>query len=130
MEQFHAFLLCAACGIIGGALYDVFFCLAYPFKVKAVHIAADILFCIAFSVFYILFSTALALPPMRFYLLAGICGGFFLYLKSFHKTVAFFALKVYNVGVKIKNKFNKRKRKQKKCREKATCLRRKQRELR
>ena len=108
MEQFHAFLLCAACGIAGGALYDLFYFFSYHFKQRPVPIAADVLFCIVFAGGYLFFSTALSLPPMRFYLFAGLCLGFLLYIKSFHKIVAFFAKKVYNNSIQEKNSKRKR----------------------
>ena len=96
MEQLHIFLLCAACGIAGGALYDVFFLLSRAFRHRAVHIAADALFCVAFSGVYLLFSLSFALPSMRLYQFLACALGFFLYLKSFHKIVAFCADSVYN----------------------------------
>lgn len=101
--QFHFFLLCASCGILGGLLYDIIYCLVFPFG-RVVHIVGDILFCVLFSGVYILFSTYFGLPPMRFYLIAGLCVGFFLYSKSLHKMVDFFARKVYNsLGKKLKS---------------------------
>ncbi len=120
MQQFHAFLLCAACGIVGGLLYDVLFCLVYPFKKRPVRIAADILFCVLFAEIYLLFSTLASLPPFRFYLFFGLCFGLFLHKKSLHKTVAFFVEKMYNNYIRVKNVRKERKtcRKRKESRKK------------
>lgn len=114
MSQLQAFLLCASFGALGGVCYEPFFCAAYLFRSRVPHIAADLLFCIVFAAGYLFFSTAARLPPLRAYLVAGLALGFWLYLKSIHKIVAFFADKVYNTCVRLKNNG----RNQKKCREK------------
>lgn len=124
MPQFHAFLLCAACGIAGGLLYDVFFCLVYPFKKRPIRIAADVLFCLLFAGIYLLFSTLAHLPPFRSYLFVGLCLGFFLHRKSLHKTVAFLVKKVYNNHIRVKSVKKERKtcRKRKEFRKKKRAV--------
>ena len=119
MTQFHVFLICISCGFFGGVVYDLFYCLSYPWKkIRPVKIAADILFCLIFSGVFLLLSLKLHLPPFRFYLCLGLMGGLLLYWKSVHKLVAFSAEKVYNRIVQI---FRKR-RKEKQCRKKGIFL--------
>ncbi len=96
MSQLRIFLLCAVIGVTGGALYDLLFLLFSPWKKRAAGIARDLLFCLLFLGWYLFCSLALGLPRMRLYLFAGCLAGFFLYLKSFHKTVAFLSEKLYN----------------------------------
>lgn len=97
MPQFQVFLICASLGFCGGALYDVFYLLAFPFKkYRPVQIIRDILFCIAFAGGYVFLSLCLRLPPIRFYLILGLVLGFILWLESLHKTLAFIENKVYN----------------------------------
>lgn len=114
MSHLHAFLLCALLGFIGGALYDLLTGLAYPFKRRVLTVLSEAVFCLLFSGLYLIFSLKSALPAFRLYLFFGCAAGFFLYLKSLHKTVAFFAKKVYNACVdKIQ------KRRDRKCQRKA-----------
>lgn len=95
-SQIFVFFACTACGIASGVLYDVIFCASYPFRSKWVHIAADIFFFLLFAGLYIFISVVFSLPSFRLYMLLACFIGFFLYLKSFHKIVAFFMEKMYN----------------------------------
>ncbi len=95
-EQLRIFLLCILIGIVGGVLYDVFFLLRAPLRMRWVRILCDFLFCIAFGAVYLLFAVSFRMPPLRFYYILGLTLGLFLYLKSFHKIVAFFSEKLYN----------------------------------
>ena len=123
-EQFRVFLLCVLCGLVGGALYDVLFCAAYPFKKRAVKIGADVLFCVLFAGLYLVVSVHFRMPPLRLYSFLGCVAGFFLYWKSFHKIVAFFAEKVYNSYIKQLRK----RRDRKLCRKGEGTFRREKRE--
>ena len=112
MTQFHVFLICVSCGFGGGVLYDLFYLLSYPWKnIRPVRIGVDILFCFCFSGLFLLLSVKMHLPPFRFYLGLGLFGGFLLYWKSVHKSVAFLAEKVYNQVIRTFRK----KRKERKC---------------
>ena len=95
-EQIYPFLVCILFGVAGGALYEVFACIYRPFKHRAVRIAADLLFSAVFSVAFVAASVWLGFPAFRFYMLLGCLAGFFLYQKSLHKIVAFFARMLYN----------------------------------
>ncbi len=122
MPQFRIFLVCIALGFFGGLLYEVFFLLSYPFrKHRAVQIISDILFCIVFAGAYVGVSVWLELPPIRFYFCLGLAFGFFLWLESLHKTLAFFAAKGYNALVRILQKRGK----SIKCRKRVSLKKRK-----
>ena len=95
-SQIFVFFACTACGIASGVLYDVIFCACYPIRAKWVHIVADIFFFLLFAGLYIFVSVMFSLPSFRLYMLCACFIGFFLYLKSFHKIVAFFMEKIYN----------------------------------
>lgn len=95
-NQIYIFLVCVTCGIAGGVLYDALYCIRYPFQSKWVKIVTDTLFFILFAGIYLFVSVLFELPSLRFYMFLGCIAGLFLYLKSFHKIVAFFARKVYN----------------------------------
>lgn len=102
-DQLFVFLVCTLTGIAGGLLYDLFYTVRFFLRFRWVHIASDILFCLAFAGLYLLVSLCVELPALRFYSFIGCLLGLFLYLKSFHKIVAFFSERVYN-GVKALRK--------------------------
>ena len=95
-EQLRIFLLCILIGIVGGVFYDAFFLLRAPLRVRWVRILCDFLFCLTFGAVYLLFAVSFRMPPLRTYYILGLTLGLFLYLKSFHKIVAFFSEKLYN----------------------------------
>ena len=95
-DQFFIFLVGTLCGIVSGVLYDFIYCVRYPFRALWVRIATDILFFLLFAGLFLFVSVVFSLPAVRFYMFGGCLAGFFLYLKSFHKIVAFFAEKIYN----------------------------------
>lgn len=104
MSQLHAFLLSAAFGVFCGFFRDALYPLRRAFRGRAWEIAADALTFAAFGAGYLFFALFLGLPAFRLYHFLGLCLGFFLYLKSFHKIVAFFGKKVYNFFRKISQK--------------------------
>ncbi len=95
-DQFYIFLICAAFGIFSGIIYDVFYCATLPFKRSWVKIAGDVAFSLVFIGLYLFVSLMFSFPAFRLYMFLGCLFGFYLYLKSFHKIVAFSAAKVYN----------------------------------
>lgn len=95
-DQIYVFLICVACGIAGGFLYDFLYCVRYPFHKLWVRYLFDALFCVLFAGIYLFVSVMTGMPNLRFYTFLGCVFGLFLYLKSFHKIVAFLAKKVYN----------------------------------
>ena len=106
-DQFYIFLVCAVYGVFSGIIYDVFYCAVLPFKRSWVKIAGDLLFSAVFILLYIFLSLLFSFPAFRLYMFLGCLLGFYLYLKSFHKIVAFCAIKVYN---KIRAKIGTTKR--------------------
>lgn len=95
-DQLRIFLLCILIGAVCGVLYDVFFFLRQSYRKQWLRILCDVLFCLSFAFVYVLFSISFGFPPLRSYFVLGLTVGLFLYLKSFHKIVAFFSEKLYN----------------------------------
>ncbi len=106
MSGFRIFLVCVFIGVFGGVIYDAFFLPRDLCRTKWLRFVCDFLFCLCFGAFYLFSAVNLALPPLRFFHLLGLLLGLFLYLKSFHKIIAFFSEKLYN---KILSKVHKRK---------------------
>ncbi len=101
-EQIFCILVCALFGVSGGALYDVFSLPYRATRLRALRCISDALFCVGFGILFLLLSVRLRLPDLRAYMFFAILAGFFLYLKSFHKIVAFFVGIVYNRIGKIR----------------------------
>lgn len=120
-EQIYCFLVCTLAGVAGGFLYDLCSAVRFFVRKKWVRIVSDVLFCALFAAAYLGFSVWLGLPALRFYMFAACLCGFFLYRKSFHKTVAILAQKMYNDYKRIR----KGKRV---CRKGLRCPKKKQRE--
>lgn len=100
MTQLKEFCLVLLFGVAGGVLYELF---RLPKRARErawVRIALDILFCLAFAAGYVFFVLSTGLPAFRVYHAAALILGLFLYEKTFHKTVAFFAQRVYNAAYK------------------------------
>ncbi|MCI9504334.1 MAG: hypothetical protein HFE26_02925 [Clostridia bacterium] len=95
-NQIFIFLVCVTSGLVGGIFYDILYLIRYPFRAKWVKITVDALFFVLFAGIYLFVSVLFELPTLRVYMFLGCLAGLFLYLKSFHKIVAFFAQKVYN----------------------------------
>lgn len=96
MTQLKIFLVCLVLGVLGGVFYDVFYIPRSLFRRQWFRIVCDVFFCLCFGLFYSFMSVLLALPSLRAYHVLGCAIGLFLYLKSFHKIVAFFTEKLYN----------------------------------
>ena len=95
-DQFYVFLVGICCGVAGGLMYDLICLIRTPVAKRPVVIVTDILFCILFAAFYLFVSVSLAFPDLRFYTFLACALGFFLYLETLHKIVAFFGKKIYN----------------------------------
>ena len=95
-DPLYIVLVCTACGVAGGILYDAIVLLRRPFLQTWVRIGTDMLFCMLFASGYLLISVWLGFPDLRLYYFASFLLGFWIYLKSLHKTVAFLAKKIYN----------------------------------
>ena len=97
-EDLYIFFACVLLGGAGGVVYDVF----YPVrrlierKTRKFAAAADVLFFFLFSLVYVAASVVFAFPVLRWYMFAGCMAGLILYLKSFHRILAFFCDMLYN----------------------------------
>ena len=119
-EQIYCFLVSLLLGILGGLLYDALVLFRLPFKSKWARYLVDFAFCAVFAGGYLLFSVYMGLPGLRAYMFLSCMLGFLLYRKSFHKTVAFFAEKIYNAYK------GRTKRDRRLCRKGLRCRKKKQ----
>ena len=83
-------------GIVVGLLYEIFSLFRFFVKNKAAQTVADILFFILAGGVFVGAAVLFRLPDMRIYMLAAALAGLWLYTKTLHRTVAFFAGKLYN----------------------------------
>lgn len=117
-NQINFFLLCVAFGILSGVIYEIFYVLTFAFKNQTINGVRDFLFFACLSVLFLFYSVKLSFPNLRVYLCAGVVTGFFFYVKSFHKVVAFFINKSYNfiirkIKLAKKVKYNDKRKKRK-----------------
>lgn len=103
MTQLRVFSAMLLFGFAGGFLYEPFLFIhrARSVHLKIIAALSDAIFCALLGGLYLLLFLASDLTPFRVYHIFGIAFGLFLYEKSLHKTVAFFARKVYNVSKKF-----------------------------
>ena len=100
MTQLRVFSAMLLFGFAGGFLYEPFLFIhrARSVHLKIIAALSDAIFCALLDGLYLLLFLASDLTPLRVYHIFGIAFGLFLYEKSLHKTVAFFARKVYNIA--------------------------------
>ena len=120
-NQGNVFFICVLIGVLGGAIYDG--CSLGVFKGKnkkkydVFRLIADVIFFLAFAAFCTWTGNRLGLPNVREYYYVGYAIGLTLYLKTFHKAVAFLKNICYNVAKKaikwLKRTKNFRMRKEK-----------------
>ena len=96
MEQIAVVLVCALSGVFAGMFYEAVCVCRCFIKNKIARTAADVLFFIGFSFIFIGISVLFQLPDFRFYMFLAALLGFFLYLETIHRMLAFFAKKLYN----------------------------------
>ncbi|MBQ8375229.1 MAG: hypothetical protein IJX98_06645 [Clostridia bacterium] len=121
-NQWNIFFACVLIGFVGGVLYEL---ASLPVSLagnreklrSGVRFAMDLLFFAAFAVLCTVAGNLLGFPALREYYYLGFALGMILYLKTFHKAVAFFKNICYNAFRKVinrlKNSKNFRKRKEK-----------------
>ena len=97
------FLICLACGVASGPIYDVLYAVRTLFGFRfpgapsrAVTAVCDVLYFLALAAMFVCCSAAFAFPGVRAYMLASRLPGIVLYVKSLHLIVAFFVNKLYN----------------------------------
>lgn len=100
MTQLKEFCLVLLFGVAGGLVYEFFRLPKHARERAWLRIALDILFCLVFAAGYVFFALNAGFSGFRLYHAAALILGLFLYEKTFHKTVAFFAQRVYNAAYK------------------------------
>lgn len=111
-NQIRIFLLCVLAGVIGGAFCEPFSLIGKLFK--RLQAGLDVAFFVVFSFVCVYFSAKFAFPDYRLY---GYCGNFIgliIYLKTFHRIVAFFEKICYNMLIKPLKRRKKTKESKKK----------------
>lgn len=96
MGQIWHVLACLSAGLVAGALCEPLSAIFFLTRSKAVKIAADVLCGIVTALVFVLIFTAFALPDLRPYMLFFCGAGFWLWRRSFHRILDFFANKLYN----------------------------------
>ena len=110
--QLVKFLTCVLIGIIGGIIYETVSLLALPKPQKCKRFfraIADVSFFLLFAGLCIYVLTMLKFPAFREYYYLGFAVGLILYIKTFHKAVAFFKKICYNCIRKLVNCLKSRK---------------------
>ena len=116
-NQFHFFIISLSCGVFSGIFYDFIYLLTSWWQNKIFIFIRDILFFPLLAVMYVITSLKYNFPSFRLFLPVGTLLGFYLYLKSFHKPVAFLLKKGYNlIWTKLKIKKGKIKNDKRKAR--------------
>ena len=96
VDQIFVFLVAATCGVVCGAIYDLFCLLRAPFPQRPVTVVSDIFFGGVCGVVWLAVAAGCKFESLRLYHLLACLLGFAVYRKSLHKIVAFFAKKLYN----------------------------------
>ena len=106
LGQLERFFICAAVGVVGGGFYEICSLAVFGKKEKMrfwLRFCADIAFFIGFSAICVAAASWLRFPDFREYYYLGYAVGLLLYLKTFHKAVAFFKKTCYNGLKKLVN---------------------------
>ena len=109
LNQFYIFLACVMFGALGGIIFSLFSLIKFFIKNKIFHAISDIVCMVILSVVFSDFSYKNNFPNIRVYMLLGVFLGLFMYLKSFHRILAKFIKKLYNITIQ---KFRKGKGKE------------------
>ena len=121
-RQWYVFCACILIGVIGGVVYDVCSLVVFQGKNKKIYgtfrLIADVVFFLLFAVLCVFLGNRLGFAGVREYYFIGYAIGLALYLKTFHKAVAFLKNICYN-GVKKVMEWLKRAKKLSKRKEKS-----------
>ena len=99
LNQIYVFIACVSFGGIGGLIFSLFCIIKTLVKFKIFEVLCDV-FCMALlSVAFSVFSYKFSFPNIRVYMIFGVLLGLTLYLKSFHRILAKFAKKFYNITI-------------------------------
>ena len=113
--QLGVFCLCVAIGFVGGVLYEIFILFRMIFrcdkgKNKAMGIALDMAFFVAFGVLCIYGAYRFYFPNLRFYMWIGYAVGYIIYLKTLRRILAFLEKVCYNKASKVAKKVKTKKK--------------------
>ena len=95
-QPLYIILACMSAGAAAGILYEGNCLLRFFCPQKGAAIAADLAFFCLFACTYAAASALFRLPAFRLYMGAAALAGFFLYLESLHRILAFLAKRLYN----------------------------------
>lgn len=104
MQPIAIFVVCVACGVAGGPVYDLLYAVWLalsgggkdPRRAFACRAVCDAAYWLALSAMFAALSAALCFPDVRLYMIAAVFAGALLYNKSLHIIVAFLINKLYN----------------------------------
>lgn len=106
------FLICIACGVCSGVVYDVFYLVRsaicgvewqkYTKKDIAFTALCDVLYFLILTAMFLFVSVVFNFYRIRWFMVLGCVLGVLLYLKSIHFLIAILAKKVYNKVVQKK----------------------------
>ena len=101
LDQPRIVAVCLFIGVLSGAFYEFFYFLKMCFNYKVIGQILNGLWVFLSFFIYLKISTIYSFPNFRLYMLAFIILGAIIYLLSFHKIIAFFLNRVYNIIIKI-----------------------------
>lgn len=110
--QLVKFLTCVALGLVGGVIYEIASLLALPWPRKTRALlrgVADVVFFLLFAILCVWVLTMLNFSAFREYYYLGFAVGLILYIKTFHKALAFLKKMCYNIITKLVKCPNNRK---------------------
>ena len=99
LNQFYVFLACVSFGAIGGIIFSIFAIIKTFVSFKAFEVLCDVFCMIILSLAFSVFSYKFNFPNIRIYMILGVLIGLTMYLKSFHRILANFAKKFYNITI-------------------------------
>lgn len=105
-NQFYVFLACIAYGAVSGIVFSLFRLLTIKLNKKVIKTVFDGVFFLLFGFGMVVYSFYLNFPSIRAYMIVGDFLGLFLYIKSFHISLAKAIKMAYN---NIKEKRSKTK---------------------
>ena len=101
LDQPRIVLVSLFIGVVIGAFYEIFYLLKLIFKGKVFKEILNAIWIFLSSFIYIQISTSYSFPNFRVYTVVFMVVGVIIYLFSFHKIIAIFLNRVYNIITKI-----------------------------
>ncbi|MBR2322624.1 MAG: spore cortex biosynthesis protein YabQ [Clostridia bacterium] len=104
LDQPRVFLACALIGVLSGVYYEPFALFKRFIKKAFVKHVINSVWLTSCSLIFITFGLTYEFPNFRLYMALGVGVGIYLYKLSFHKVIAIFTNKVYNITNKLVKK--------------------------